>query len=80
MNNFEFYERILPTRRGSNPRPPDHQSDAHPTESPRSELEVVVTVVVAAAATVAKVIATAAVTEVVVVGAATTIAINSYKK
>ena len=27
-------ERMLPTRRGSNPQPPDHQSDAHPTEPP----------------------------------------------
>ena len=31
-----FYERILPTRRGSNPQPPDHQSDAHPTVPPRA--------------------------------------------
>ena len=26
---------MLLTRRGSNPQPPDHQSDAHPTEPPR---------------------------------------------
>ena len=26
---------MLPIRRGSNPQPPDHQSDAHPTEPPR---------------------------------------------
>ena len=25
---------MLLTRRGSNPQPPDHQSDAHPTEPP----------------------------------------------
>ena len=27
---------MLPTRRGSNPQPPDHQSDANPTEPPRA--------------------------------------------
>ena len=27
-----LHERMLPTRRGLNPQPPDHQSDAHPTE------------------------------------------------
>ena len=26
---------MLPTRWGSNPQPPGHQSDAHPTEPPR---------------------------------------------
>ena len=26
---------MLPTPRGSNPQPPDYQSDAHPTEPPR---------------------------------------------
>ena len=26
---------MLPTRRGSNPQPPDHNSDTHPTEPPR---------------------------------------------
>ena len=26
---------MLPTWRGSNPQPPDHQSDAHPNEPPR---------------------------------------------
>ena len=26
---------VLPTRQGSNPHPPDLQSDAHPTEPPR---------------------------------------------
>ena len=26
---------MLPTQRESNPQPPDHQSDAHPTEPPR---------------------------------------------
>ena len=31
-----LHERMLPTRRGSNQQlPPDHQSDAHPTEPPR---------------------------------------------
>ena len=29
------HERMLPTRRGSNPQPPDHQLDAHHTEPPR---------------------------------------------
>ena len=28
-----LHERMLPTGRGSNPQPPDHQSDAHPTVS-----------------------------------------------
>ena len=28
---------MLPNRRESNPQPLDHQSDAHPAESPRSE-------------------------------------------
>ena len=27
-------ERMLPTRRGLNPQPSDHESDAHPTEPP----------------------------------------------
>ena len=27
---------MLPTWRGSNPQPPDHQSDTHPAEPPRS--------------------------------------------
>ena len=31
----KLHERILPTRCGSNPQPPDHQSDVHPTEPPR---------------------------------------------
>ena len=26
---------MLPTRRGSDPQPPDHQSNAHPAELPR---------------------------------------------
>ena len=30
-----LHKRILPVRRWSNPQPPDHQSDTHPTESPR---------------------------------------------
>ena len=30
-----LHERMLPTRRGSNPQPPDHQKDEHPTEPPR---------------------------------------------
>ena len=30
-----LHERTLPTRRESNPQPPDHQSDAHPTEQLR---------------------------------------------
>ena len=29
---------MLSTRRGSNPQPPDHQSDAHPTEPLRPAL------------------------------------------
>ena len=32
---INLHERMLPTRRGSNPQPPDHQSDAHPTEPPK---------------------------------------------
>ena len=32
---INFHERMLPTRRGSNPQPPDHQSAEHPTEPPR---------------------------------------------
>ena len=32
------------TWRGSNPRPPDHQSDAHPTEPPRPACDVMVIV------------------------------------
>ena len=32
---INLHEKILPTRRGSNPQPPDHQSDAHQTEPPR---------------------------------------------
>ena len=32
---LNHHERMLLTRRGSNPQPPDHQSDAHPTEPPR---------------------------------------------
>ena len=31
-------KRILPTWRGSNPQPPDHQSNAHPTEPPRPDV------------------------------------------
>ena len=31
---INLHERMLPTLRGSNPQPPDHQSDAHPTEPP----------------------------------------------
>ena len=30
-----LHERMLPARRGSDPQPPDHQWDAHPTEPPR---------------------------------------------
>ena len=29
---INLHERMLPTRRGSNPQPPDHQSDTHPAE------------------------------------------------
>ena len=32
---INFHEKMLPTRRGSNPQPPDHKSDAHPTEPQR---------------------------------------------
>ena len=32
---INLHERILSTRRRSNPRPPDHQSDVHSTEPPR---------------------------------------------
>ena len=32
---LNLHERMLPTRRGSDPQPPDHQLDAHPTEPPR---------------------------------------------
>ena len=32
---FIIHERLLPTRQWLNPQPPDHQSDAHPTEPPR---------------------------------------------
>ena len=35
---INLHERMLPTRRGSNPQPPDLQSDAHPTEPPRPAL------------------------------------------
>ena len=34
-NMINFHERMLPTQRGSNLQPPDHQSDKHPTEQPR---------------------------------------------
>ena len=30
--SLAFHERMLPTRRGSNPQPPDHQLDGHPIE------------------------------------------------
>ena len=30
-----LHERMLPTRWESNPQPPDHQLDVHPTEPPR---------------------------------------------
>ena len=30
-----LHERMLPTLRGSNPQPPDHQSDANPNEPER---------------------------------------------
>ena len=32
---INLHERMLPTWRGLNPQPPDHQLDAHPTEPPR---------------------------------------------
>ena len=31
-------KRMLPTQQGSNPQPPDYQSDAPPTEPPRQAL------------------------------------------
>ena len=34
-NMINLHGRMLPTRRGSNTQPPDHQSGAHPTEPPR---------------------------------------------
>ena len=34
MINF-YHDRMLPPRRGSNPKPPDPQLDAHQTESPK---------------------------------------------
>ena len=36
-----LHERMLRTRRGSNPQPPDHQSDAQPTEPPRPASQIV---------------------------------------
>ena len=39
---INLHERMLQTRRGSNPQPPDHQSDAHPTEPPRQVNPVIV--------------------------------------
>ena len=30
-----LHERMLPTRQGWNPQPPDHQSNVHPTEPPK---------------------------------------------
>ena len=35
---INLHETMLPTRRRSNPQPPNHQSDAHPTEPPRPAL------------------------------------------
>ena len=32
---LKAFQRMLPTRRRSNPQPPDHQWDAQPTEPPR---------------------------------------------
>ena len=32
---ISLHERMLPAPAGSNLQPPDHQSDAHPTEPPR---------------------------------------------
>ena len=32
---INLHERMLPTQRGSNPQPPNHQLDTHPTEPPR---------------------------------------------
>ena len=37
ISRSNLHERMLPTRRGSNPQPPNHQSDAHLTK-PRSRL------------------------------------------
>ena len=39
---LNLHERMLPTRRGSNPPPPDHQSDTHPTEPPRLAQQLVI--------------------------------------
>ena len=36
---INFHERMLPTRRGSNQRPTDHQSYEHPTEPTRMAQE-----------------------------------------
>ena len=33
---INLLERMLPAHQGSNPQPPDHQSDVHPTEPPIS--------------------------------------------
>ena len=33
---INLHERMLPTQQGSNPQPPGHQSDPHPTELPRT--------------------------------------------
>ena len=35
LNQINLHIKILPTRRGSNPQPPDHQSDALPTKAIR---------------------------------------------
>ena len=35
ISRSNFHERMLPTRRRSKQRPPDHKSDAHPTEPPK---------------------------------------------
>ena len=42
LSLFSLFSRVrvmLPTRRGSNRQPSDHQSDAHPTEPPRLAVE-----------------------------------------
>ena len=35
ISRSNLHEKMLSTRRGSNPQPPEHQSDAHPTQPPR---------------------------------------------
>ena len=41
---INLHEKMLPDQQGSNPRPPDLQSDKHLTEPPRLTLKVVTTI------------------------------------